>query len=192
MIDAATLEHFIEDRIAIHRHALFRRVDDLRIGKQIFDQRRHALCAGLNIFQILVGLLIQLPFVSEGEKLRKAGDHAQWFLQIVGGDKREALEVRIRPFQILHGLFQRLAVVLRFDVQEADFQTVVDARQELGLLKRFADEIPGSGFERAQLVARLRGNDEDRQVAPASISFRPSITWNPSMTGIWRSSRIRL
>jgi hypothetical protein len=38
-------------------------------------------------------------------------------------------------------------------VQQAHFQNVVNARAQLGQIERFADEILGAGFERAQLVA---------------------------------------
>ena len=50
-------------------------------------------------------------------------------------------------------------------MQQAHFQNVVDARAQLGQIERFADEILGAGFERAQLVGRLRGDHEDRQIA---------------------------
>ena len=53
-------------------------------------------------------------------------------------------------------------------MQEPHFQNVVDARPQLGQIERFADEILRAGFERAQLVIRLRGDHEDRKIA---VSF---------------------
>ena len=50
-------------------------------------------------------------------------------------------------------------------VQQADFQHVVNARQHLGQLKRFADEILRADLQSAQLVAWLGGDDQHREVA---------------------------
>src|ERR1017187_1893622 len=59
---------------------------------------------------------------------------------------------------------QHFAVVPGFQVQQAHFQNIVNARAQLGQIKRFADEILGAGFERAQLVSRLRSDYEDRKI----------------------------
>ena len=50
-------------------------------------------------------------------------------------------------------------------MQQAHFQNVMDTRAQFGQIERFADEIFGAGFERAQFVSRLRGDHEDRQIA---------------------------
>src|ERR1019366_5236838 len=52
-----------------------------------------------------------------------------------------------------------------FQVQQAHLQNIVNARPQLGQIERFADEILRPGLQRAQLVIRLRGDYEDRQVA---------------------------
>jgi len=52
-------------------------------------------------------------------------------------------------------LLQPFAVILRFQVQQAHFENVVDARAQLGHIKRFADKILSAGFKSAQLVSRL-------------------------------------
>jgi hypothetical protein len=67
----------------------------------------------------------------------------------------------------------------------------VNARAQFGQIERFADEILGAGLQRAELVLRLRGDDEDRKIPVRFDFFRPFITWNPSIPGIWRSSRMR-
>ena len=92
--------------------------------------------------------------------------------------------------QFPHRFLQR-SVRLRLAMQQPHFQNVVDARPQFGQIERLADEILGSRFERAQLVIRLRSDDEHRQVAVRFDFLQPSITWNPSITGICRSSRIR-
>ena len=78
-------------------------------------------------------------------------------------------ELHVRSGQLsgpfLHRLFQHLAVILDFLVQQPHFQHVVDARQHFGQIERFADEILRAGFQRAQLVARLGGDHEDRKIA---------------------------
>ncbi len=60
--------------------------------------------------------------------------------------------------QFLHGLLECFGV-------QADFQHVVDARHHLGEIEWLGDEIFRSGPERAQLVIRLGGDHEHRQVA---------------------------
>ena len=75
--------------------------------------------------------------------------------------------------QFPHGFFQRFAVVLRFEVQQPHFQNIVNARPKFGHIERLADEILGAGFERAQLVARLRGDHQDRQIAVAFDLLQP-------------------
>jgi hypothetical protein len=52
-----------------------------------------------------------------------------------------------------------------FQVQEADFQHVLDGRQHLGQIERLADEILRAGLQGAQLVRRLGGQHQDRHVA---------------------------
>ena len=54
---------------------------------------------------------------------------------------------------------------LRFQVQQAHFKNVVHTREQLGQLKRFADEILGPGSKRMELLLRLRRNDENRKIA---------------------------
>ena len=58
-------------------------------------------------------------------------------------------------------------------MQQAHFQNVVDARPQFGQVERFADEILGAGFERAQFVSRLGGDHQDRQIAVLFDFFQP-------------------
>jgi len=67
------------------------------------------------------------------------------------------------PF--LHRLFQHLVVILEFFVQQPHFQHVVDACLDFDQIERLADEILCAGLQRAQLVARLGGDHQDRKVA---------------------------
>ena len=68
-----------------------------------------------------------------------------------------------RPF--LHPLLQHVVCKLQRLVQEAHFQHVVNPRQHLGQRKRLADEVLGAGLEGAQLLSRLRADDQHRKVA---------------------------
>ena len=64
-------------------------------------------------------------------------------------------------------LFRRDSIIkfLRFQMQQADFEHVVNPHQDLREIERFADEILRPGLQGAQLLIRLGGNHEDRQVA---------------------------
>ena len=87
----------------------------------------------------------------------------------VGGQFGQAAIARFAFAQLggpfLHRLFQHLVVVLEFLVQQPHFQHVVDARLDFDQIERLADEILGAGLQRAQLVAGLGGEHEDRKVA---------------------------
>ena len=64
-----------------------------------------------------------------------------------------------------HRLLELLAVVLEPLVQQPHLQHVVDARPHFDQVERLADEILRAGLQRAQLVARLGGDHEHRQIA---------------------------
>ena len=68
--------------------------------------------------------------------------------------------------------FQHLVVVLELLVQQPHFQHVVDARLDLDQIERLADEILGAGLQRAQLVAGLRGEHDDRQIAVGVVRLQ--------------------
>ena len=74
------------------------------------------------------------------------------------------------PF--LHRLLEHLAVTLELPVQQPHFQHVVDARLDFHQIERLADEIPCAGLQRAQLVAGLGGDHEDRQVAVGIVGLQ--------------------
>src|ERR1700690_3796349 len=61
-------------------------------------------------------------------------------------------------------------MLLGSQMQQAHFQYVVNSRAELGQIERFADEVLGAGFERAQLVRRLGGDDQDGKI-PVGLDF---------------------
>ncbi len=67
-------------------------------------------------------------------------------------------------FKFQNGLLQRGAVVPRFDVQQAHFEHVAHARQHFGQIEGLADEVLCAGLQRAELVARLGGQHEDREI----------------------------
>ena len=66
---------------------------------------------------------------------------------------------------VLYSLFQHLVVLLDLPVQQPHFQDVVDSCRYLDQINRFADEILCARFECPQLVTRLGGNHNDRNVA---------------------------
>src|ERR1022692_3956670 len=83
---------------------------------------------------------------------------AQRRAQIVGDGITECL-------QLLVGRLQLIVESFGFQVQQADFEHVVNPDQYLWEIERFADEILRPGFERAQLVIRFGGNYEDWKIA---------------------------
>src|ERR1039458_6634476 len=83
-------------------------------------------------------------------------------LSLLQGFETNHLAARL---ELPDGLLQHFAVVPGFQVQEAHVQNVVNARAQLGQIKRLADEILSAGFQSAQLVSRLRGDHEDRKIA---------------------------
>ena len=61
--------------------------------------------------------------------------------------------------------FEHLALVARLFVQQADFQQVVNPPEHLLRVERFADEILGAAFQRAQPVDGIDGNGQYREIA---------------------------
>ena len=72
---------------------------------------------------------------------------------------------------LLNRLFQFLAVILEFLVQQPYLQQVVDARLDFKQIERLADEILGAGLQGAQLVARLSGDHQDAKVGVGIIGL---------------------
>ena len=93
----------------------------------------------------------------------------------VGGQLGQAAIARFAFAQFggpfLHRLLQHLVVVLELLVQQPHFQHVVDARLDFDQVERLADEILGAGLQRAQLVAGLGGDHEDRKVAVGIVGL---------------------
>ena len=79
----------------------------------------------------------------------------------------------------LHRLLQDLAVILEFLVEQPHFQHVVDARLDFDQVERLADEILSAGLQRAQLVARLGGDHQDRKVAVRIVGLEAFHHLNP-------------
>ncbi len=50
-------------------------------------------------------------------------------------------------------------------MQQAHFQNIVNAGAQFGQIERFADEILGARFQRAQFVSGLGGDHQDRKIA---------------------------
>ena len=75
----------------------------------------------------------------------------------------------LRPLSLGHHLIEQLlqlfVLAVDLDVQQANLEHVVDARQHLGDIERFADEVFRTGFERAELVIRLGRDHQDRKVS---------------------------
>ena len=106
-------------------------------------------------------------------------DDPQRLLGVPGGLGQRSLVLPLghlgRVLRLLQRVFERLlcralrhdlAVELpRLEVKQAHLEHVVDARQHLGEIERLADEVLRAGLERAQLVVRLRGDDQHRQIA---------------------------
>ena len=49
-------------------------------------------------------------------------------------------------------------------VEQPNFQHIADARLDLDQIERLADEVAHARLQRAQLMARLRSQHEDRKV----------------------------
>jgi hypothetical protein len=83
---------------------------DLAIGQQILDQALHPVGAVHREVDVGIGVGVEPPFVALGEQLRIAGHHAQGFLQIVGGDVGELLEVVVRSRELPGRSFEGFAL----------------------------------------------------------------------------------
>src|ERR1700694_2291428 len=63
-----------------------------------------------------------------------------------------------------------IVMFLRFQMDQADFEHVVNSEQDFFEINWFTDKILRPGSQRAQLVIWLGGNHEDRQI-PACFNF---------------------
>ena len=87
----------------------------------------------------------------------------------VGGKLGQAAIARFAFSQLRgafqHRLLEHLAVTLEALVEEAHLQHVVDARLHFDQVEGLGYEILRAGLQRAQLMARLGGDHEDRKIA---------------------------
>jgi hypothetical protein len=87
----------------------------------------------------------------------------------VGGELGEAAIARFALAQLggpfAHLLLELRVVALELLVEQPHLQHVVDAGPDFDQVERLGHEVLRAGLQRAQLVAGLRGDHQDRQVA---------------------------
>ena len=110
---------------------------------------------------------------ARGQQAERPSDRRERCPQLVAHRGEKSILQPLDFLEPLDRLLQHVAVVLRFPVQQAHFQHVGHARQHLGQVNRFADEILRAGLERAELVTRLGGDDQDRKVAVMFEGLQP-------------------
>jgi hypothetical protein len=128
---------------------------------------------------------LPLPYVPASDacgEVVQTGEENRRFWKTIGDDFRKAIGsdvgARFQPFgndlgqhveqePLGHFLLRRNSLIkfLRFQMQQADFKYVVNSYQYLREFERFADEILCPGFQRAQFVIRLGGDDQYRKIA---------------------------
>ena len=105
--------------LQLHRLEILVSGADPRVGEQVLDQLLHARRAVHDVAHELARVGSELVAVAPAEKLRVARYHAQRLLQVVRGDVRELLQLRVAALELLVRLAQRRLGVLAFgDVVE--------------------------------------------------------------------------